>query len=84
MDNYATTEIVRKDYRGLIQGRHGGKREEVEVRRDAWRENLQDLVNDGATGKDGLPSSDLPVAGMACHPQTSPERTERKTVSLDS
>lgn len=68
MDNYATTEIVRKDYRGLIQGRHSGKREEVEVRRDAWSENLQDLVNDGAAGRDGF----------------TPERTERKTMSLDS
>ena len=40
----------------------------MEVRRDAWSENLQDLVNDGAAGRDGF----------------TPERTERKTMSLDS
>lgn len=48
-----TIEIARKDYGGLIQGRHGGKTEEVKVRRDVWNENLQDLVSDGVTGRDG-------------------------------
>lgn len=53
MNNYVTIQIVRKDYGGVIQGRYGGKMEEVKVRRDVWSENLQNLVSDGATGRDG-------------------------------
>ena len=53
VNNYVTIQIVRKDYGGVIQGRYGGKTEEVKVRRDVWSENLQNLVSDSATGRDG-------------------------------
>ena len=46
-------EIVRKDYLGLTQGRHGGHREKGMVRRGVWSEILLGLVNHGATGGDG-------------------------------